>query len=125
MRLMSALPLKADITECRRGVRPWGWTISGGVFDRLLGVAVLVLHGAQIAQRGVESASIVNLVDEAGKIGCNVLEGFVGHQIHGFNLQCLHEALGLGVVVGIAPPANGALETVSSQDGVIVFGGIL
>jgi len=73
----------------------------------------------------VESASVVNLVDEAGKVGCNVLEGFVCHQIHGFDLKCLHEALDLGVVVGIAAPAHGAGETVLLQDGAIVFGGIL
>ena len=47
------------------------------------------------------------------------------HQIHGFDLECLHEALGLGVVVGIAAPAHGAGETVLLQDGAIVFGGIL
>ena len=118
---MSALPPIADIT----GVRPGGWTISGGVFDRLLGVSILVLHGAQIAQRGMESASVVNFIDEAGKISCNVLKDFVGHQIHGFNLQCFHEALGLGSVVGIATPTQGASETVLSQDCAIVFGGIL
>jgi hypothetical protein len=73
----------------------------------------------------VESASVVDLVDEAGKVGCNVLEGFVCHQIHGFDLECLHEALDLGVVVGIAAPAHGAGETVLLQDGAIVFGGIL
>jgi hypothetical protein len=33
----------------------------------------------------VESAGVVDLVDEAGKVGCNVLEGFVCHQIHGFD----------------------------------------
>jgi ABC-type uncharacterized transport system substrate-binding protein len=31
------------------GVRPWWWTVSGGGFDRLLGVAILVLRGAQVA----------------------------------------------------------------------------
>jgi hypothetical protein len=35
----------------------------------------------------VESAGVVNLVDEAGKVGCNVLEGFVRHQIHGFDAK--------------------------------------
>jgi hypothetical protein len=44
----------------------------------------------------VESAGVVNLVDEAGKVGCDVLEGFVCHQIHGLDLQCLHEALPSG-----------------------------
>src|SRR5262245_4392161 len=43
----------------------------------------------------------------------------------GFDLECLHEALDLGVVVGIAAPAHGAGETVLLQDGAIVFGGIL
>src|SRR6516165_1124583 len=109
----------------RSGVRPCWWTVSGGGSDRLLGVSILVLHGAQIAQRGMESASVVNFIDEAGKISCNVLKDFVGHQIHGFNLQCFHEALGLGVVVGIATPTHGASETVLSQDHAIVFGGIL
>ena len=73
----------------------------------------------------MEFAGVVNLVDEAGKVGCNVLEGFVCHQIHGFDLECLHEALGLGVVVGIAAPAHGAGETVLLQGGAIVIGGIL
>ena len=60
-----------------------------------------------------------------GRSAVTVLEGFVCHQIHGFDLECLHEALGLGVVVGIAAPAHGAGETVLLQDGAIVFGGIL
>ena len=73
----------------------------------------------------MEFASVVNLIDEAGKISCNVLEDFVGHQIHGFNLQCFQEALGFGVVIGIATPTHGAFEIVVSQDCAIVFGGIL
>src|SRR5262249_56673507 len=40
-------------------------------------------------------------------------------------LECLYEALDLGVVVGIAAPAHGANETVLLQDGAIVVGGIL
>ena len=78
------------------------------------GVAILILRGTEIAQRGVESAGVVDLLDEAWKISCNVRERFVGHQIHGFDLECLHEALGLGVVVGIAAPAHGAYEAVLS-----------
>jgi hypothetical protein len=54
-----------------------------------------------------------------------VLRGaqIASHQIHGFDLERLHEAHGLGV--GIAAPAHGAGETVLLQDGAIVFGGIL
>ena len=33
---------------------------------------------AQVSERGVETTSVVDLIDEAGKIGCDVLEGFVG-----------------------------------------------
>src|ERR1700688_4356064 len=83
------------------GVRPWSWTRLGGGFDRLPGVVVLELGRAQITERGMESASVVNLVDEAGKISCHILEGFVVHQIDGLDLQCLHEALCLGIVVGV------------------------
>src|SRR6516162_7388357 len=68
---------------------------------------------------------VVNLVDEAWKVGCDILEGFVCHQIHGFDLQCLHEALGLGVVVGVSAPTHRAGETVLLQDGAIVIGGVL
>jgi hypothetical protein len=32
------------------GVRPCGWTDSSGSFDRLLGVLILKLHGAEITQ---------------------------------------------------------------------------
>ena len=36
------------------GVRPCGWTKSSGSFDRLLGVLILELHRAEIAQSGVQ-----------------------------------------------------------------------
>src|SRR5215471_15447917 len=111
---MSAFGGKADIDWARSGVRPLGWTVSCGGFDRLPGVVILVLRGAQITQRGVESAVVVDLVDEAWKVSCNILEGFVGHQIHSFDLECLHEALGLGIIIRIAAPAHGADEAVLS-----------
>src|SRR6516225_6960948 len=57
----------------RRGVRPCWWTGSGGGFDRLLGVVVLILHRAHVAERGVESTRVVDLIDEAWKVGCNVI----------------------------------------------------
>jgi hypothetical protein len=36
------------------------------------------------------------------------------YQIYGFDLESLHEALGLGVVIWIAAPAHGAYEAVLS-----------
>jgi hypothetical protein len=69
----------ADLTVCR-------------------GVAVLELLRAEIAQSGVETAAVVDLVDESRKVLGDVCEGFVGHRIDGFDLERLHKALGLGVL---------------------------
>src|SRR6516162_11624125 len=82
------------------GVRPCSWTGSRGGFDPLPGVVILELRGAQVAERGVQPAGVVDLVNEAGKIRGDVLECFVVHKVDGFDLQRLDEAFGLGVVVG-------------------------
>ena len=61
---------KADIgVECA----PDGGQVQAGGFDRLLGVVVLILHRAHVAERGVESARVVDLIDEAWKVSCNVI----------------------------------------------------
>src|SRR5262249_47782813 len=67
------------------GVRPWSWTGSRGGFDPLPGVVILELRGAQVAERGVQPASVVDLVNEAGKIRGDVLECFVVHKVDGFD----------------------------------------
>jgi hypothetical protein len=36
-----------------------------------------------VAERGVQSAGVVNLIDEAWKVSGDVFEGFVVHQIDG------------------------------------------
>jgi hypothetical protein len=41
---------RLDADHPLSGVRPWGRTGSGGCFDRLPGVVVLELGGAQIAK---------------------------------------------------------------------------
>jgi hypothetical protein len=73
-------------------------------FDPLPGVVILELRGAQVAERGVRRASVVDLVNEAGKIRGDVLECFVVHKVDGFDLQRLDEAFGLGVRVIRTPP---------------------
>src|SRR5258708_40219681 len=88
------------------GVRPWGWTASGGRFDRLPGVVILELRWAQISESGVQPSGVVDLVDEARKIGGHVFEGLVFHQVDGLDLQRLHKTLGLRIVVGIAASAH-------------------
>ena len=44
----------------------------------------------------METSSVVDLVDEPWKVLDDIGEGFVGHRIDGFDLEGLHEALGLG-----------------------------
>ena len=59
----------------------------------------------------MKPANVVNVVNEAWKISGYILEGFVIHQIDGLDLQRLHEALGLGIVVGVPTPIHRADET--------------
>src|SRR6516162_9560690 len=54
----------AKVLRLGRGVRPWSWTGSRGGFDPLPGVVILELRGAQVAERGVQPASVVDLVNE-------------------------------------------------------------
>ena len=56
---LGATPMQHSTCQTTSGtdplaeVRPSGWTVSGGGFDRLLGVLILELYGAQISERGV------------------------------------------------------------------------
>ncbi len=70
----------------RYGVRPCGWTRSDWGFDRLPGVLILELRGAEIAERGVQSFGVVNLIDEVRKIRGHVLECLVSGQVNGLDL---------------------------------------
>jgi hypothetical protein len=97
---------KFDADHPSTGVRPCGWTGSGGRFDRLPGVVILELRGAEISERRVEPSAVVDLVDEAGKIGGDVFERLVFHHVDGLDLQGFHEAFGLRIVVGITAPAH-------------------
>ncbi len=51
-----------------------------------------------------------------GKVGRDVLEGFVGHEVDRLDLQDLHETLGLGVVAGIATPAHQSAEAALGKE---------
>src|SRR5215510_9317479 len=109
----------------RAGVRPWSWTGSRGGFDPLPRLVILELRGAQVAERGVQPASVVDLVNEAGKIRGDVLECFVVHQVDGFDLQRPDEAFGLGVVVGVSTPAHRADEPMLCEQPAVSLAGIL
>src|SRR5207248_11407324 len=62
---------------------------------------------------------------KAWKIGGDIFAGLVIHQIDGLDLECLHEALGLGVVVGIAAPPHGTDEAVVGEDIAVDLGSVL
>ena len=69
--------------------------------------------------------AVVDLVDEARKVVGDVLERLVGDQVDGLDLQRLHEALRLGVVVGIAAAAHRADQAMGGQQLAIDLRGIL
>ena len=85
----------------------------------------LELDRAAISECGMEPAFVVHLVDEVRKRVDDVGERLVAADVDFLGLDGLYEALGLGVVIGIAAPAHGTGETMLLQDGAIVFGGIL
>ena len=68
---MSARGAKPETMQCSA---PLGWTVSCGGFDRLPGVVILELCWAQVAERGVQSAGVVDLINKAWKIGGHVFE---------------------------------------------------
>ena len=53
----------------------------------------------------MEPTGVVDLVDEPGKIGGDVLEGLVVHQVHRLDLERFDKALRFGVVVWVATAA--------------------
>ena len=51
-------------------------------------------------------ALVVNLLDEVGKVFGDVLECLEGYRVNGLDLQRFHEALGLGIVIRVAPATH-------------------
>jgi hypothetical protein len=84
-------------------VRPRSWTGSRGGFDPLPGVVILELRRAQVAECGVQSACVVDLVNEAGKARGDLLERFVVHEVDGISLNAAAPGKRNFLVFGIAP----------------------
>src|ERR1700756_5078867 len=68
---------------------------------------------------------IVHIFDEARQRAGNVIESLVLHQVDLLDLEGLHEALGLGIVVWVAASTHRTLEAVLGKLGAIIFSGIL
>ena len=73
----------------------------------------------------MQSALVVDLLDEARKILNDVFERFVCHGIDRLDFHGFHEALRLGVVIRIAAPAHRADEAVDGQQVAIALRCIL
>jgi hypothetical protein len=58
----------------------------------------------------VEAVGVVDILDEGADAVAGVFEVGVGRAVGFLGFERLHEAFGLGVVVGIAWPAHGALK---------------
>lgn len=106
-------------------VGPSEWTGLGACFDHQPDTLILELLRGQVAQRRVEPTPVVDVVDEAGKVVRHIGEGLVGHGIDGLDLQRLHEAFGLGIVVGVAAPSHRADQAMRIEDFAIGFCGVL
>src|SRR3979411_3153364 len=107
------------------GVGPSGRTGSGYWIDRLPGVLLLKLYRADIAESGVEPSGIVDAVDELGKIFDDVGECLERHWIDALDLERLHEAFCLGVVVRISSPTHGPFDAVIGEVVAVCLGSIL
>src|SRR5882762_561824 len=88
-------------------------------------MAGLELGRWSIAERGVQALLVVDLLDE----GADAARGFmviaIEPAIDLLGLERRHEALGLGVVVGIADPAHADADAVRLQELAVVGAGIL
>src|ERR1700760_458863 len=73
----------------------------------------------------MQSLGVVDLVDETRKVGSDILEGLVGGQIDGLDLQSFHETLCLCAVVRIAAAAHRTLQAMGGQPCAVGFGCIL
>ena len=60
---------------------PWGRTGSGGEINRGPRLLVLEQHGAQVVERRVQAAPIVDALDESGEMVGDVLAALEDHRV--------------------------------------------
>ena len=78
-----------------------------------------------MAERRMEPAFVVDLLEELRKVFDNILEGFENHRMDRLDLQRLHEALRLGVVIRVASAAHRADQAMVGKELPVDLGGIL
>jgi hypothetical protein len=79
------------------------------------------LAGLLVSERRVATLGIIDVFDEAWQRGSDVIESLVLHQVDFLNLERLHEALGLGVVVWVAASTHRTVEAVLGELGAVMF----
>ena len=83
------------------------------------------LNGWFIAEGGVEPLAVVGFFEEAADVGAGVFDGLVVFGVDLLFLERLHEALGFGVVIGIACSAHAGGDGVVCKSLGIVVAGVL
>ena len=73
----------------------------------------------------MQPLAVVDLIDEERQSIDHILEPLVAGEIDLLAFQGLHEAFGLGVVVGVAPSAHRALQAMILELLAIGVGGVL
>ena len=85
----------------------------------------LELRGREIAERRVQSARVINLVDKAREPRYHVFETAIVIEIDFLTFEGFHKTLGLGIIVGIATPAHRTDKIMLGQDLAIALRGVL
>src|SRR6202453_5241882 len=86
---------------------------------------VLELNGRLIADRRVQSAGVVEVVDEGADLALGVFKAAIGLAVDFLGFERTHEALGLGVVLRRAGAAHaGVGADLAQAQGVAAAGGL-
>ena len=86
----------------------------------LPGVFLFKFSRTFVSERRVATLGIIDIFDEARQRASDVIESLVLHQVDLLNLECLHEALGLGVVVWVAASTHRTDEAVLGELGAVI-----
>ncbi len=73
----------------------------------------------------MQATGVINFVDKPWQLFDDVGKAPIVIEVDMFALERLHEAFGLGVVVGVTPPAHRTAQAQGGQGVAIEFSGIL
>src|SRR3954454_6109693 len=77
----------------------------------------LELDRRSIAERRMQPLAVVDLFDEGADLLAGIIDVAIVSSVDLLLLERLHEALGLGIVVGIADAAHAGLDVAPGKDG--------